>query len=62
MAVSAAGKLCIKQYGKIVGRQILKGQDITVKLRGGDLIVNYTDEGITLTGGAELVYNGVVED
>ena len=30
-----------------------KGEDITVKLRGGDLIVNYTDDGITLTGDAK---------
>ena len=35
-----------------------KGEDITVKLRGGDLIVNYTDDGITLTGDAKLVFEG----
>ncbi len=38
-----------------------KGQDITVKLRGGDLIVNYTDERVTLTGAVNLVYTGTVE-
>jgi carbamoyl-phosphate synthase large subunit len=38
-----------------------KGTDITVKVRGGDLIVNYTDEGITLTGGADLVYEGQLD-
>ncbi|HNX14467.1 MAG TPA: carbamoyl-phosphate synthase large subunit [Oscillospiraceae bacterium] len=38
-----------------------KGEDITVKLRGGDLTVNYTDEGITLTGDTKLVYIGVAE-
>lgn len=38
-----------------------KGSDITVKVRGGDLIVNYTDESIILTGDAKLVYNGVTE-
>ena len=37
------------------------GEDITVKLRGGDLIVNYTEEGVILTGNAELVYNGEFE-
>lgn len=37
------------------------GEDITVKLRGGDLIVNYTSEGLTLTGNAELVYQGYIE-
>jgi carbamoyl-phosphate synthase large subunit len=35
-----------------------KGVDITVRLAGGDLVVNYTDEGISLTGGATLVYQG----
>ncbi len=38
-----------------------KGEDITVKVRGGDLIVNYTDEGITLTGDTVLVYTGETE-
>ena len=37
------------------------GEDITVKLRGGDLIVNYTEEDVTLTGNAELVYSGEIE-
>ena len=38
-----------------------KGRDITVKLLGGDLIVNYTDERILLTGNTSLVYEGVFE-
>ena len=38
-----------------------KGEDITVKVKGGDLIVNYTDERIILTGDAVLVFNGVTE-
>ncbi len=38
-----------------------KGRDITVKVRGGDLVVNYTDENVTLTGDAKLVYTGVAE-
>jgi carbamoyl-phosphate synthase large subunit len=38
------------------------GEDITVKLRGGDLIVNYTDDGVTLTGNAELIYQGYYKD
>ncbi|MBQ7064058.1 MAG: carbamoyl-phosphate synthase large subunit [Firmicutes bacterium] len=38
-----------------------KGQDILVKVLGGDLIVNYTDERVTLTGSAELVYEGEFE-
>lgn len=38
-----------------------KNEDITVKVRGGDLIVNYSDDGITLTGDANLVYKGEIE-
>jgi len=38
-----------------------KGEDITVKLKGGDLVVNYGDDGITLTGTAHLVYEGETE-
>ena len=38
-----------------------KGTDVTVKLLGGDLIVNYTDERITLTGSAVMVYEGTFE-
>ena len=38
-----------------------KGTDVTVKLRGGDVTVNYTDERVVLTGDAVLVYDGVTE-
>ena len=38
-----------------------KGVDVTVKVRGGEMIVNYTDDAVFLTGGANLVYNGTVE-
>ena len=32
-----------------------KGADITVKVRGGDLVVNYTDDAVYLTGNARLI-------
>lgn len=38
-----------------------KGEDITVKVLGGDLIVCYTDNGVTLTGDTKLVFDGVTE-
>ncbi len=38
-----------------------KGKDITVKLPGGELVVNYTDERVLLTGSAHLVYEGEFE-
>ncbi len=37
-----------------------KGQDITVKVKGGDLTVCYTDAGVTLTGDAKLIFTGEV--
>lgn len=38
-----------------------KDTDITVKVRGGDLIVRYSDSGVTLTGNTVLVYEGYTE-
>lgn len=37
------------------------GTDVAVKVLGGDLTVNYTDEKITLTGNAVLVFEGEFE-
>ncbi len=40
----------------------VKDADITVKVRGGDLIVNYHSDGhVTLTGGVSKIYEGKVE-
>ncbi len=38
-----------------------KGEDITVHLRGGDLLIRYTDETVMMTGPAETVFEGEVE-
>ena len=38
-----------------------KGEDITVKLRGGDLVINYTDETVVMTGPASTVFEGEIE-
>ena len=38
-----------------------KGDGIRVILNGGDLEVKYTDERVLMTGGADTVYNGIVE-
>lgn len=37
-----------------------KGEDITVRVPGGTLVVNYTDDAVYLTGNADLVYTGTV--
>ncbi len=38
-----------------------KGEDITVRLRGGDLLVRYTDETVFVTGDAKKNFEGFVE-
>ena len=38
-----------------------KGSDVKVTLLGGELTVNYTDERVLLTGGAQEVFTGIVE-
>ena len=37
-----------------------KNEDITVKLRGGDLIIRYTDDAVLMTGNAETLFEGEV--
>ncbi|MCM1392997.1 MAG: carbamoyl-phosphate synthase large subunit [Ruminococcus sp.] len=37
------------------------GDEVTVKLKGGDLHIIYTEEGITMSGNAQLIYNGEAE-
>ncbi len=52
---------CAAAVASILRGYSPKGEDIRVMLKGGDLIVNYTDEKVLMTGGAEKVFEGVVE-
>lgn len=38
-----------------------KNEDITVRLKGGDLVIRYTDETVLMTGEAETVFEGEIE-
>lgn len=38
-----------------------KGEDVTVHLRGGDLVIRYSDETVIMTGPATTVFEGEVE-
>ena len=38
-----------------------KGDDVTVHLRGGDLVIRYTDETVVMTGPAATVFEGEVD-
>lgn len=37
-----------------------RGEDITVHLRGGDLVIRYTDETVFMTGSATKVFDGEI--
>ena len=38
-----------------------KGEDIRVILRGGELVINYTDDAVYMTGNCEKVFSGSIE-
>ena len=52
---------CAAVVAAVATGQCEKGTDVTVKLRGGDLTVNYTDERVILTGDAKLLFDGTTE-
>ncbi len=52
---------CAAVAAAVLGGKCRAGEDVTVKIKGGDLIVNYTEDRVILTGDAVLVYNGVTE-
>ena len=52
---------CAAVVAAVANGYCAKGSDITVRVKGGDLVVNYTDERVTLTGDAKLVYTGEAE-
>lgn len=53
-ACATAVAACLNGYCR-------KGEDITVHLRGGDLVIRYTDETVIMTGPATTVFEGEVE-
>lgn len=52
---------CAAVVAAVESGHCLKGEDITVRVNGGELTVKYTDEAVYLTGNASLVYEGVIE-
>lgn len=53
-ACAAAAAAVLNGYADV-------GSDIVVRLKGGDLKINYTDEGVLMTGPAALAFRGEVE-
>ncbi|MDR1906077.1 MAG: carbamoyl-phosphate synthase large subunit [Clostridiales bacterium] len=52
---------CAAATAAVLNGYCKEGSDINVKLLGGELTVNYTKDGVIMTGDAKLVYEGVVE-
>ena len=52
---------CAAAVASVLNGCCLAGEDITVKLKGGDLMVRYTDETVYMTGKAAKVFEGDVE-
>lgn len=52
---------CAAVAAAVINGYCKKNTDITIKVKGGDLTVNYSDEKITLQGPAKLIYTGIVE-
>ncbi len=52
---------CAAAVAAVLNGYCNKDKQITVKLKGGDLLIKYTDESVYLSGKAEKVYEGIVE-
>jgi len=52
---------CASAVAAVLNGHCDKGKDIRVRLPGGELIVNYTDEAVWLTGDCVKVFDGTVE-
>ncbi len=52
---------CAAAVAAILNGYCNKDKQITVKLKGGDLLIKYTDDSVYLSGKAEKVYEGIVE-
>lgn len=52
---------CAAAVAAVLNGYCDKGEDITVHLRGGDLIIRYTDDGVSMTGEAAFAFTGEAE-
>ena len=52
---------CAAAVASVLNGHCDKGQDIRVLLRGGELVINYTDERVLMTGNCVKVFEGVIE-
>jgi len=52
---------CAAAVAAVLNGHCEKNADITVELRGGTLVINYTDETVFMTGNCVKVFEGTVE-
>ena len=52
---------CAAVVAAVLNGYSQKGVPVTVHLRGGDLVITYTDERVLMEGGATLAFTGEVE-
>lgn len=52
---------CAVAVAAVLNGYCRKGEDIRVLLAGGELVVNYTDDAVFMTGGCVKVFDGVIE-
>ncbi len=52
---------CASAVAAVLNGYSDKGTDIKVQLPGGNLIINYTDDAVYMTGDCVKVFDGVVE-
>ena len=59
--MSCGSGACAAAVAAVLNGYCKKDSDITVKLKGGDLVIRYTDEGVFMTGDAKKDYEGIIE-
>ncbi|HEX3011376.1 MAG TPA: diaminopimelate epimerase, partial [Syntrophomonadaceae bacterium] len=59
--LAAGTSACAAVVAAVLNGYCNKDQYILVKLKGGDLMVKYTDETVTMTGKPEIIFEGIVE-
>ncbi|MEG1478228.1 MAG: diaminopimelate epimerase, partial [Clostridiales bacterium] len=58
---SCGSGACAAAVAAVLNGYCDKDSDITVKLKGGDLVIRYTDQGVFMTGDAKTDFSGYVE-
>ncbi len=52
---------CAAVVAAVINGFCKKGEDITVRLKGGSMVIRYTDEAVYLRGDASIAYEGIVQ-